>query len=256
MAIHILDTGTLYPVGGAVVPTQCLLVERTDGLLAVDAGLSVALLMDQRGLSFERFFIRPPRQASVALVQQVRTLGFDPRDVTDIALTHLHSEHAAGIMDFPHARIHLARREYDVANSGSLRSRVSYRRNIWAHGPRWELHDGSTTWQHVAGASNIDADTMLVPLPGHTAGHCGVAVRTDGGGWLLHAGDAIYADVDEHADLAEFPLRQYQWFSAADRAQVRRTHATLRRLAAVPNMKILCSHKPVGELPTTLATAR
>jgi glyoxylase-like metal-dependent hydrolase (beta-lactamase superfamily II) len=32
-------------------------------------------------------------------------------------------------------------------------------------------------------------DFAIVPLPGHSIGHCGVVVRS-GCGWLLHAGDA------------------------------------------------------------------
>jgi glyoxylase-like metal-dependent hydrolase (beta-lactamase superfamily II) len=34
-----------------------------------------------------------------------------------------------------------------------------------------------------------------VPLGGHVRGHCGVAVRTEGG-WLLHAGDAYFHGAD------------------------------------------------------------
>ena len=35
----------------------------------------------------------------------------------------------------------------------------------------------------------LPLEILLVPLPGHTWGHAGVAVDT-GAGWLLHAGDA------------------------------------------------------------------
>ena len=31
----------------------------------------------------------------------------------------------------------------------------------------------------------------MIPLPGHTLGHCGIAVRTKDR-WLLHAGDAYF----------------------------------------------------------------
>jgi glyoxylase-like metal-dependent hydrolase (beta-lactamase superfamily II) len=36
----------------------------------------------------------------------------------------------------------------------------------------------------------------LVPLFGHTRGHCGVAVRT-ASGWLFHVGDAAPVDLIE-----------------------------------------------------------
>ncbi|MBF6135032.1 MBL fold metallo-hydrolase [Nocardia otitidiscaviarum] len=255
MTVHVLDAATLRPARGHEIPTQVLLVERSGGLLAVDAGLSVSLLLDQSGLSFERHFIRPPRRASLALANQVRALGYDPRDVTDIALTHLHSEHAGGIMDFPRARIHVSRREYDIATGPSIRSRISYRRTIWAHGPRWELHTGNTPWRGVPEVARIDADTVLVPLPGHTLGHCGVGVRT-GEGWILHAGDATYGDPADAGVVPEFPLRQYQWFAAADRGLQRDTDARLRRLAQQPDVRIICSHNRVGDLPMPISVPR
>lgn len=254
MPIHVLDVGTLRPPGAGDFPTQCLLVERRNSLLAVDAGLSTALLADQSGLSFERYVIRPPRRTDLALVHQVRALGYDPRDVQDIVLTHLHSEHAAGIMDFPHARIHVSHTEHTVAHNGSLRSRISYRHSAFAHSPRWVLHDGRTSWHETAGVAVIDDDTLLVPLPGHTAGHCGVAVRTDGGGWILHAGDAAYAD-PAGDDAPVYPLRQYQWLSAVDRKQLRHSQNELRRLAGWADVQIICSHRAIGQLPLTWNTA-
>ena len=35
----------------------------------------------------------------------------------------------------------------------------------------------------------------LIPLTGHTRGHCGVAIRA-GGGWLFHCADALPANVE------------------------------------------------------------
>ncbi|MFW0790150.1 MBL fold metallo-hydrolase [Gordonia sp. CPCC 205333] len=249
--IHVLDCGTLRPPAGGEVPTQCLLIERPQGLVAVDAGLSISLLADSRGLSFERFFIRPPRLPALALVNQVEALGYSPSDVTDIVLTHLHSEHCAGIMDFPDARVHVSQREYDTAQSGSLRSKISYRQNIWAHGPRWELHSGRGTWHGVDDAAYIDPDTVLVPLPGHTVGHCGVAIKT-GRGWLLHAGDATYSDLTTDSSPEPiYPLKQYQWVSAADRPAARRTLALLQELSRTPDIQVINSHSGIDHLART-----
>ncbi|MBF9326619.1 MBL fold metallo-hydrolase [Mycobacteroides chelonae] len=251
--VYVLDVGTLRPLGGGDVPTQCLVIERPEGLLAVDAGLSRALLEDPRGLSFERFFIRPPKLPALALVNQIQALGYRPGDLTDIVLTHLHSEHAAGIMDFPSARIHVAKREFDIAHDGSVRSRISYRRNIWAHGPRWELHSGAQTWNGIQGVSAISADVLLVPLPGHTLGHCGIAVRTAPDRWLLHAGDATYSTPARSAGESmvppSFPLRQYQHVAASDRTAAVSSRNHLERIAKLDGVDVMCSHKSVAQVP-------
>ena len=251
--VYVVDAGTLRPPGGGEVPTQCLVIERPNGLVAVDAGLSRALLEDPRGLSFERFFIRPPKLPALALYNQIQTLGYNPHDVTDIVLTHLHSEHAAGIMDFPDARIHVSRKEFDTMQNGSLRSRVSYRHGIWAHGPRWELHSGTQTWNGVNGVTAIDSDTLLVPLPGHTLGHCGIAVRTSSDRWLLHAGDAAYSvpaqPTREVPVSPSFPLRQYQHISASDRRAAAASRTHIDRVARLDDVDVMCSHKGLAQVP-------
>ena len=49
--------------------------------------------------------------------------------------------------------------------------------------------------------AGISPEIWLIPLPGHTRGHCAVAVKT-ADRWLLHCGDAYISrsDIDpEHA---------------------------------------------------------
>src|SRR3546814_2886084 len=47
-------------------------------------------------------------------------------------------------------------------------------------------------FEAVRDLDGLPPEILLVPLPGHTWGHSGVAVQEDGGGWLLHAGDAYF----------------------------------------------------------------
>ena len=53
----------------------------------------------------------------------------------------------------------------------------------------------------------------MIPLAGHTLGHCGIAVRS-GDKWLLHAGDSYF----HHARST--PLRARRWCSAISSASV------------------------------------
>jgi glyoxylase-like metal-dependent hydrolase (beta-lactamase superfamily II) len=38
----------------------------------------------------------------------------------------------------------------------------------------------------------VGEDVLMLPLRGHTRGHCGIAVRRPSGGWFLHAGDGYF----------------------------------------------------------------
>jgi hypothetical protein len=41
----------------------------------------------------------------------------------------------------------------------------------------------------------FDPEIWIVPLTGHTSGHCGVAIQTNDG-WHFHCGDAAPIDLD------------------------------------------------------------
>ena len=75
-------------------------------------------------------------------------------------------------------------------------------------------------------------DVLLIPLPGHSRGHCGVAVRTCEG-WLLHCGDAYFhhAEVAPQGGRAPLGLRLFESLVNVDRKARLANQARLRALA-------------------------
>ena len=72
-----------------------------------------------------------------------------------------------------------------------------------------------------------ELDAKLIPLPGHTMGHCGVAYREDGR-WSLHAGDAYFDARVNFLDPAPgLPIEIAFQTSATDR------QASLKKLRAL-----------------------
>jgi hypothetical protein len=63
----------------------------------------------------------------------------------------------------------------------------------WEHNPQWVIHDTADFDWFGLRASRVlsSPDVLLVPLPGHTQGHCAVAVA-ESERWLLHCGDAYF----------------------------------------------------------------
>jgi glyoxylase-like metal-dependent hydrolase (beta-lactamase superfamily II) len=51
--------------------------------------------------------LRPRLVEEETAVAQVRALGHDPADVTDIVLTHMDFDHVGGLGDFPQATVHV-----------------------------------------------------------------------------------------------------------------------------------------------------
>jgi glyoxylase-like metal-dependent hydrolase (beta-lactamase superfamily II) len=88
-------------------------------------------------------------------------------------------------------------------------------------------------------------EVLLVPLPGHTRGHCGVAVKLSEG-WLLHCGDAYFhhSEVSAVGGAAPPGLRLYETLTSIDNAARLANQARLRDLArsATGEVKLVCSH--------------
>lgn len=226
---------------------HCLLVETDDRLVLVDTGFGVDdLLQGMRRLGPSPLLLGVRRDLDLTALHQVRALGHSPDDVTDIVLTHLDLDHAGGLSDFPGARVHVRGEELAAARRPSLQERARYVPAQWAHGPRWVEHTaGGDTWFGFDSVSATGGDVVMVPLPGHTRGHTGVAVRRPEGGWLLHAGDAYF-----HAGDKEQPRRCPPGLRVFQRAMAIDNSARLRNLARVQQLHrehpdevtVFCAH--------------
>ena len=121
MNIHIIDTGFFKLDGGAmfgVVPKtlwnkhnpadeknlcswamRCLLIEDGDKLILIDTGLG-----DKQD---EKFFGFYDLHGDATLLSSIRKKGFEPEDITDVILTHLHFDHVGGAVKYNHDRSRL-----------------------------------------------------------------------------------------------------------------------------------------------------
>jgi glyoxylase-like metal-dependent hydrolase (beta-lactamase superfamily II) len=232
-----------------------LLIELDGGLVLVDTGFGTDDVRDpRRGLSLPfTAMMRPRLDVADTAIEQVRALGFDPAEVRDIIVTHLDVDHAGGLPDFPHATVHLFGREHETMLHPPLREQVRYRIGAthWAHGPRWATYQvGGDRWHgfdSVRVLPGSDAEMLLIPLPGHTLGHTGVAIRREDK-WLLHCGDA-YFHRDEMRTPPSCPpaLRAFQNVVQANGRLRRENQERLRELAArdAGEVELICAHDPV-----------
>ena len=203
MTIRFLNCGTIRPyfpsVEGGVT---CLLVETNQGLVLVDTGFGTRDYLAPTGsMKFFLTMMRSSRDGNEAAIQQIQRLGYKPEEVNHVIQTHLHLDHAGGLPDFPHAQVHVFKAEYKHVMS---HRGWEYRPEHWAHQPKWVLHETiGGKWFDFDGVQleGFEPEIWLIPLTGHTPGHCGVAVRREQG-WVLHAGDAVPFDmkVDEVPD--------------------------------------------------------
>jgi glyoxylase-like metal-dependent hydrolase (beta-lactamase superfamily II) len=174
----------------------CVGVETDRGLVLVDTGLGTAEYVRKPAIlrAFEVSTIVPLDPAQ-AMVRQVA-----PQAVQHIVLTHMHFDHCGGLPDFPTARVHVHRREYEAFMGLPRRwTDWAYVRRHVAHGPDLVLYEdtGERWFDFAAIRLPFTPEMWLVPLFGHTRGHCGVAIHT-GTGWLFHVGDAAPMEETQH----------------------------------------------------------
>lgn len=273
MHIHHLNCGTLCPLGGhlldgrgdgalraARLVCHCLLIETDDGLVLVDTGLG-RKDVDEADARLSRVMpamLRPRLRIAETADEQIRALGFAPSDVRHIVLTHLDFDHAGGIEDFPHARVHVYAEELNAAtHRGTWLARQRYRPQQWNRAVQWKTYVAhGEPWfgfRCVRELDGLPPEILMVPLVGHTYGHCGVAVR-NGPGWLLMAGDAYFfrGEIPQGEHARQTPrctpgLRLLQRMMEVDRRARLLNQQRLRELASAHGheVRIVSAHDAV-----------
>ncbi len=270
LKIHHLNCGSMCPLGkrlinghgGLLAPAEmcchCLLIEGADGLVLVETGLGTGDVRNpgQLGAAFN-LVVQPKLLMEETALHQVQALGFKAADVRHIVVTHLDLDHAGGLSDFPDAQVHIFKPEHHAAmERPSLGEKSRYRPAHFAHRPKWVMHEvQGERWNgfdSIRTLSGSRDEILLVPLIGHTRGHCGVAVNGGGKGgdkWLLHCGDAYFYrdEVNPEHHYCTPGLRLFQNLMQVDGKQRKANQARLLELARSKGdeVELICAHDPV-----------
>jgi glyoxylase-like metal-dependent hydrolase (beta-lactamase superfamily II) len=171
----------------------CLLIETNQGLVLIDTGLGLDDYTNPSWMTrLFRVITIVPFDSTEAAINQIKKLGYKPDDVKHIILTHMHFDHCSGLPDFPQAKVHVHRREYEAFTEGKIRqfTEFAYVPRYIAHQPEFVLYDriDSKWYEFDAIRLPFEPEMYLIPLFGHSRGLCGVAIKTSTG-WFFHAAD-------------------------------------------------------------------
>lgn len=191
--IHHLNCVKIVTPFNDNVTGHCLLIEEDAGLLLIDTGLGIQDIEhpDERLGNELIKAVGFQLNHQLTAFHQMKTIGLAPSDVKHCVISHLDPDHTGGLADFPSAKVHVSKEELMNFNSGNLR----YLPQHLNHNPEIEVYDGSTeNWFGMEARrvrTDFETEILLIPLFGHTAGHCGVALRWEEK-WILYGGDAYY----------------------------------------------------------------
>ncbi|MDX6407721.1 MAG: N-acyl homoserine lactone hydrolase [Gaiellaceae bacterium] len=185
--------------GDETLPVNVFLVEHPQGLCLFDTGQTARAARPGYFPSWYPFFrlSRFELTAEEEIDSQLVAAGYAVGDVRWVVLSHLHTDHVGGVDAFSSAEVLVSQTEWKRAQGleGRLRG---YLPQYWpqevapdsvafagpAVGPFPHSHD-------IVG----DGSLVLVPTPGHTAGHMSLLV-SDGSRSYLLGGDVAMSGED------------------------------------------------------------
>jgi glyoxylase-like metal-dependent hydrolase (beta-lactamase superfamily II) len=159
---------------------NCLLIETPAGRVLVETGIGERI--DEKGRAMRGY-------EGPWVVAALEAAGFEPGSVDVVAMSHLHFDHAGGLLTadgsraFPRARIVAQRAEWEIALGTNPRLVASYVQ------PELELvRDwGAEGW--AEGERELLPGVSVIPTGGHSAGHQAIVVRAPGAAPLAFFGD-------------------------------------------------------------------
>lgn len=174
------------PINSSV---NAFLIQLDDKLILVDAGSS-ELLGPTAG----------------KLPDSLKAAGIQPEQITDIFITHIHPDHAGGLMEknkrvFPNAVIHIDKKELDYWLDSSLAKRtaepvktlfsqVKCKIKPYIESGQLKTFEGTTQFFHGFSSQ---------PAYGHTPGHS-LYILESGEKKLLFCGDLVHVEAIQFGD--------------------------------------------------------
>ena len=152
---------------------NCLLIETPSGRVLVETGIGERVDEKTRAMrSYEGPWV----------VAALERAGFAPESIDVVAMSHLHFDHAGGLLRadgeraFPRARIVAQRAEWEVALGDNPRLVASYVQPELRLVADW----GAEGW--ADGERELIPGVSVVPTGGHSTGHQAIVVRGSGPG--------------------------------------------------------------------------
>lgn len=220
-----------------------ILVQHPDGNFLYDTGLGQQVKSQFKENSWWATLLFA-HSAGTPVVEQLAENGFDSKDLMAIIPSHLHWDHASGIVDFPGIPVWIQQSELEMALAGDAPSFLQS-----------QLNDQQINWKTISlqekpflGFSRSldifgDGSAVLVDLIGHTAGQVGLYLKLSDNREYLFIGDTTWTlkgiiDQSPRPDLIKFVVNLEHDDKASD-LQIKKVH---QLMVERPTLTIVPAH--------------
>jgi N-acyl homoserine lactone hydrolase len=177
-----------------------VLVRHPAGDLLIDTGSSSHYDQEISGYPFATWFklkaLAGQIKPKVPLPDMLRRVGEDPSKVRWAILSHVHLDHAGGLMDLPRLHVLLTQEELQFAADPSVQAKgyviaVHNQKFPPVSGPT--LRFDPTPYETFDESADLyrDGSVIVVPLRGHTPGSVGIFVNLSPTRRVFYVGDSV-----------------------------------------------------------------
>lgn len=173
---------------------SAFLIKHHDDYLLFDTGMGTQIDNQyQQGMPmWWRPFFKYDKPV-VSARTQLDHAGLPP--LKRVILSHSHWDHAGGVLDFPEAKVSVARAELELIHNPSTGPGGTWASQISAASIQWDaLVFQPVPFKGYPESLDLfqDGKVVLVPMPGHTPGSVGLFVTTDSGTVYFFIGDVAW----------------------------------------------------------------
>lgn len=177
------------------LPIYAWVINHEEGIILVDTGETSRVHEEGYHPRWHPFFRRAVRfsvHPDEEIGPQLRRMGIDSRDVRQVVLTHLHTDHAGGLAHMTGSKIWAARGELARATGtgGAIQGYLPHRWPKWLTLTPIRFENRALGPFEASMPITRSGDVHVVQTPGHTPGH--VSVVVSGSPSFFIAGDTSY----------------------------------------------------------------
>jgi len=210
--------------GPITIPVNAYVVKTGEETVLLDAGGVAA------------FF-----PAAGKLLENMAASGINPEDITKVLLTHTHPDHIGALAKedggkmFENASLICSQAEWDFIHSDEVRNAAPEGFRPMIDVARVALAPYADGKQLFSGEKEVLSGITSLPLPGHTPGHTGYIVHSNGDN-LLFWGDVI------HFTTLQFANPDWGVAFDADPAMATQTRRALFERVSADKMAVAGAH--------------
>jgi glyoxylase-like metal-dependent hydrolase (beta-lactamase superfamily II) len=244
-----IETGKTFESFSFSSTAGSILVKHPAGDLLIDTGSSTHFNEEIRGYPFITWLklrlLAGQLTPEISLQELLRLAGEDPAQIRWAILSHVHLDHAGGLLDLPRLPVLLTAEELQFAVDPSIQAKGYV---IAAHAKRFPpsgkptLHFLRQPYEIFDESADLygDGSVTVVPLRGHTPGSVGIFVNLAPQRRMFYVGDAVDDERGFQEHVGKSLILQD---SDTDAARANQIVARLSELhQKVPDLAIIPAH--------------